>query len=381
MAATEAIAPAPNLTDLWEGRARFVVDTAFTGLPLGESDTVVLPNGTLRAYLHASTQSLGVLDQCRDTVAFPGCVVTFHSHDSGRTFTPTTLGDTPPVCLLACAACPCLSERDHVDQQQYPRIAYYPATAAAPIIPSIWLMVYEYRAAIYLRRSADGLNWTPPEALPLTRIWQRWMMDCRPEERVGPHPFARPQYACLAGSPPGIYINSGVDGSEAGTAPEAFVFVGLGQNPGSMGCYHGPPAAPAALWRQCSHNPLFTGATGYGDPSAKGTAANASFDFRTISSAEVLQNGSRYFMFYEGVREPGPGDAGDTQFGLGFARSQTARIDGPWERYPGNPLLVDLPGNVGIGHADVIVYAGVIYLYTSLDGRTRSRLRLTWKQP
>jgi beta-xylosidase len=83
-------------------------------------------------------------------------------------------------------------------------------------------------------------------------------------------------------------------------------------------------------------------------------------------------------MLYEGVRGPMPGDAGDTQFGLGLARSLTDQIDGPWERYPGNPILVDVPANVGIGHADLAIMDGQTILYTSLDGKTRSRLRLVW---
>ncbi len=57
----------------------------------------------------------------------------------------------------------------------------------------------------------------------------------------------------------------------------------------------------------------------------------------------------------------------------------TGQIDGPWETYPGNPILVDLPGNVGVGHADLIVIQGQTLLYTSLDGQKRSRLALVWK--
>ena len=34
---------------------------------------------------------------------------------------------------------------------------------------------------------------------------------------------------------------------------------------------------------------------------------------------------------------------------LGLARSVTGDIDGAWEKYAGNPILVDLPGNVGLG--------------------------------
>jgi hypothetical protein len=84
-------------------------------------------------------------------------------------------------------------------------------------------------------------------------------------------------------------------------------------------------------------------------------------------------------MFYEGVRGPRAGDGGDTQFLLGLARSATPPLDGEWELYPHNPILLDLPGNVGVGHADVIVAEDITYLYTSLDGQVRSRLRLVWE--
>jgi len=49
-------------------------------------------------------------------------------------------------------------------------------------------------------------------------------------------------------------------------------------------------------------------------------------------------------MFFEGVRGPGEGDPGDTQFALGLARTTTDQIDGPWETYSENPILVDMPG-------------------------------------
>jgi hypothetical protein len=42
-------------------------------------------------------------------------------------------------------------------------------------------------------------------------------------------------------------------------------------------------------------------------------------------------------------------------------------------------FLVDLPGNIGLGHADLVVLDGQTLLYTSLDGVTRSRLALVWK--
>jgi hypothetical protein len=89
--------------------------------------------------------------------------------------------------------------------------------------------------------------------------------------------------------------------------------------------------------------------------------------------------GDRFYMTYEGIRGPGPGDGGDTQFNLGFARSTTNQIDGKWEKYPGNPVLGDVPGNVGLGHADMIVLDGTTYLYTATSGSTRGRYILKWK--
>ena len=83
-------------------------------------------------------------------------------------------------------------------------------------------------------------------------------------------------------------------------------------------------------------------------------------------------------MLYEGTRGPGEGDPGDTQFGLGLARSRTNQIGGLWEKFPGNPILAGLPGNIGLGHADLVVVNGQTLLYTSLNGATRSRLALVW---
>ena len=357
----------PTLTDFWEGRAHFVMDVRDTGLPMGESDTVVQTDGVLRAYLHASNQSLGVIDQCGDPVDFPGCIVVFESHDGGRSFAPQQTGDAP-VCLLPCTACPCDSRRDQIDQQQYPRVVR--RLTGGPATPAAWWMVYEYRANTILRRSVDGLDWSAPRELPLTGIWRNWLMACPPAAAIGPHPNADAAFDCLVGSPPGLYLDDQV------SPPELYVFVGLGQNPGAMGCYHGPADAPAALFTACRQSPLFTGSATYGPADVTGPAADAYFDFRTISSAEVVRADDYVYMLYEGVRGPGPGDDGDTQFLLGLARAPADRIDGPWERYPHNPILLDLPGNVGVGHADLVVLDGVTYLYTSLDGVVRSRLRL-----
>jgi len=161
------------------------------------------------------------------------------------------------------------------------------------------------------------------------------------------------------------------------------LFVGVGQNPSGMGCFVGSINTRGDNFQRCQNYPLFSGAEEYGPLDQVGSIANAYFDFRTISSAEVQKIGqeeeARYYMMYEGLRGPAQGDPGDTQFGLGLARSVTNRVDGPWEKYPGNPILVDLPGNIGLGHADLLVYEGQTLLYTSLEGVHRSRLALVWK--
>ena len=329
------------------------MDVQDTGLPMGESDTLIMSNGEWRSYLHASARSAGAVDRCGQPVDFPGCVVIYRSRDGGRTFQH----DEPLVCQFECRQCPCDSQRDHIDQQQYPRVYVQGRT---------WVMAYEYRGRVALRYSRDGLSWSLPLDVPGSGVRQSGLASCRPEERIGPHPFAPHIYDCLAGAPPGIYVEGN----------RLYVFVGLGQNPSAMGCYSGVLGGTLA---RCKHNPLFRGAAEYGPLDDKGVASNVFFDFRTISSAEVQKIGDRYYMLYEGTRGPGPGDPGDTQFGLGLARSLTNQIDGPWERFPGNPVLVDLPGNIGLGHADLVVDGRQTFLYTSLDGRTRSRLMLRFK--
>lgn len=346
----------PTLADLWEGRAAFIVDVVDTGLPVGESDTVVMDNGELWSYLHASDQSTGVRDQCGAAVPFPGCTVVARSYDGGRSFASAS----PPTCQLSCRTCPCSNEVDHTAQQQYPRVAYRGGT---------WTMVYEWQGKVMLRQSADGLAWGPPQLVRHSGIWLRWLRGCTAEENIGQHPNVPYEYECLAGGPPGVFV----DGATV------YVFFAQGQNPGSMGCAYGAVGQPASSFQRCQANPLFTGAATYGPSEARDASANAYFDFRTISSAEVVQVGSRYYMLYEGVRGPGPGDPGDTQFGLGLARSITNAIDGPWEKFPGNPMLVDLPGNIGLGHADLVEIAGQTVLFTSLDGIHRSRLVLAWR--
>ncbi|MCB0157692.1 MAG: hypothetical protein KDD83_06145 [Caldilineaceae bacterium] len=373
----------PTLADFWDGRAEFVVDVVDTGLPMGESDTVVMDDGRLRSYVHASAQSAGVVDQCGDPVPFPGCVVLLESTDQGRSFVPwaaattATAGQTDNAaaaaqqCLMPCARCPCDSTRDHIDQQQYPRVVRNEAAGADA---ATWWMVYEYRGGNFMRTGTDGVHWSTPAEVPLTGIWQTWLRPCRPEEAIGVHPHAPAAYDCLVGGPPGLWVDA-----EHGPGREIYVFVALGQNPSSMGCYRGPAGGPASALRKCTHNPLFTGIADYGPPDATGPATNPYFDFRTISSADLIAEEGRYYMFFEGVRGPGPGDAGDTQFALGLARAATKAIDGPWEVYPGNPILVDMPGNVGVGHADVVVIDGETVLFTSLDGAQRSRLVLRWR--
>ncbi len=350
----------PTLADFWDGRARFAVDVEDTGLPMGESETVVLSNGELWSYVHASQRSAGVVDSCGAPVDFPGCVVIYRSVDGGRSFALSE----QPACLIPCRQCPCEADVDHTVQQQYPRVYFDGARMS---------MVYEYLGRVMLRTSTDGLAWSAPEHVADSVIWNLWYRDCPAAERIGEHPFAPFNYECLRGGPPSVFATDGV----------VHVFMAQGQNPGAMGCFKRPSDAAGAPFVACDNNPLFVGAEKYGPLDETGAPANPFFDFRTISSAELQALGDgadrRYYMLYEGVRGPAAGDPGDTQFGLGLARSLTDRIDGPWEKFPGNPLLVDLPGNIGLGHADLVVLDGRTYLYTSLDGVTRSRLVLVWE--
>lgn len=350
----------PTLVDFWEGRATFVVDVVDSGLPMGESDTIVRDNGEFWSYLHASQESAGTVDQCGDPAPFPGCTVIYRSTDGGKSF----FSDDPPICQFACTRCPCESEQDHIDQQQYPRLIKTGDNLA---------LVYEYRARIMVRRSNDGLTWSQPELIAGTGLHDKWLGRCPPDESIGEHPFALHEFDCLAGGPPGLFAEG----------DSLYIFTAMGQNPGAMGCFHGPLEGAGDDFQRCEFNPLFVGADEYGLLEASGREANQSFDFRTISAAEVTRIGqgeaARYYMFYEGIRGPGPGNSGDSQFGLGLARSLTNHIDGPWEKYPGNPILIDLPGNVGLGHADYLVHDGQTYLFVSIDGQNRSRLTLVWK--
>lgn len=350
--------PPPTLAELWSGRAAFALEVADTGLPMGESDTVIAADGEWWSYVHASDRSAGMRDACGDPVAFPGCVAVYRSHDAGLSFALDA-----PVCQFACRACPCDSVLDHPQQQQYPRVAR---------AGDAWLLAYEFGARVMLRGSTDGLTWSDADWVFNTGVWTREIRPCKPWEEVRPHPFASVDYECLAGGPPGVFVDDGV----------VYIFAAMGQNPGALGCFRAAlrEGASGMAFAPCAHNPLFIGAWTYGPRADTGAASNAHFDFRTISSAEVVEVGGQHYMLYEGIRGPGPDDVGDNQFGLGLARAAAGRIDGPWERFAGNPLLADLPGNIGLGHADLVITpSGEAVLYTSLDGVTRSRLRLVWR--
>jgi len=78
-------------------------------------------------------------------------------------------------------------------------------------------------------------------------------------------------------------------------------------------------------------------------------------------------------MTHDGVRGPSDPAVADDQFGLGLARSAGPAIDGPWEKYSDNPIILDLPGNVGVGHADIVLIGPATYLYTTTEAGTRCR--------
>ena len=318
---------------------------------MGESDTVHRGGEAYWSYLHASYESAGVVDQCGDPVPFPGCVTLWKSHDGGRTF---ALED--PVCLFACAECPCDNERDHIAQQQYPRVFSQPDRT---------YLVYEHGAYVYLRTSVDGQDWSEPMHVPGTWIWTSPYGFCGGADVIGVHPhiYQELQYDCLVGGPPGIYVES----------DQVTIFVAQGQSPGHMACFTGPLADGVENLARCRYNPLFGAENGYGPPEAVGPEADPYFEFRTISSADIIRVGSRYYMTYEGVRGPSCYTVVDDQFGLGLARSLGPALDGPWEKFPGNPIISSLPGNVGIGHADILVAGDATYLYTSTSDTTRGR--------
>lgn len=354
-----AAQPPPTLDDFWDGRAEWVLDIADVGLPVGESDTVSRGDGTFWSYLHASYPSAGVIDQCGEPVEFPGCLTRWESRDGGRSFSLPV-----PVCLMPCQSCPCDDQRDHITHQQYPRVFF--AEDAA-------YLAYEWRAQVMLRSSPDGLNWSDWSYL-LTPggTWPSSYSPCAPVEKIGPHPNIRGEaHDCLVGAPPGVYVEGDT----------LYVFVAAGSSPGHMRCYKGDRRGRLDGLRRCDTDPLFAGADEYGPLDiTEGQAINPYFDFRYTSSADVLKVGDRYYMSYEGIRGPDVLERGmDTQFGLGFARSAGPVIDGPWEKFPGSPVIMPVAFNWGIGHADLLVVDGQTWMYTATSQTTRGRYILRWK--
>jgi hypothetical protein len=347
----------PNLTDFWEGRAMWQLETADIGLPEGESDTVQISDQTFWSYLHASDQSAGIIDQCGTPVQFPGCTTLWISEDGMENFAPAL-----PMCLLSCAACPCEDERDHITAQQYPRVV-----RAAD---GWWYMVYEWHAQTILRRSQDGIEWSDWDYLRVPGgVWPRSFAECLPVEEIGEHPNIRGEGdVCIVGGPPGLYVEGDM----------LYVFVMAGSAPAHMRCYKGNRHGDLGELQRCDTDPLFGGAREYGAEDIRGSAANAYFDFRYISSADVIHDGQYYYMAYEGIRGPDVLEFGrDNQFGLGFARSEA--LDSPWELYAGNPILGGLMDNWGIGHADLLIVDGVTYMITATSTSTRGRYRLAWR--
>jgi hypothetical protein len=354
-----ALMPA-TLTDFWNGNATWQLDIFDVGLPVGESDTVHVEGSTYWSYLHASYETSGVqvLDRCGNPVAFPGCVTRWESHDAGQSFTISE-----PVCLFACESCPCAeTEEPPINLQQYPRVLRS---------GDKWYMVYEWYARVQFLTSTDGLNWSEPQEIYGTSSWPYesgvfGYANCAGTvEEIGTHPNISWRAAdCFNGGPPGIWIED----------DRLYVIVGVGMNPAHLGCWSNRLEWGAGGMQQCEHI-LLTGASEYGPLDASGEDAAPYWDFRTLSSAEVLREGGYYYMFYEGIRGPSdPENPIDDQFGLGLARRHVSEgIDGPWEPYPANPLLDGLPGNVGVGHADVVNIDGWLYLYTATSETTRGR--------
>ncbi len=361
-AAAGDFAPPPGrqfatLEDFWNGRAEWVLEVYDTGLPRGESDTVYRGGSEFWSYLHASYESAGVVDQCGDPAPFPGCVTLWISRDGGQRFALES-----PVCLFPCASCPCETGRDQIGQQQYPRLSFQSDMA---------YMVYEHGAGTYLRTSTDGVNWSEAARVSGTGAWHTDQGGCTWAESIGEHPHIHSEleYDCLVGAPPGIYI----EGSTL------YVFVGLGRAPGHMGCFVGNRYSGVWGLQKCTNNPLFGAENGYGPVDVLGAAANPYFEFRTISSADVVRVGDHYYMTYEGTRGPIAITELENQFGLGLARSVGLAIDGPWERYPNNPIIMDLPGDIGVGHGDIVIVGSATYLYTTTSPSTRGRYALVYR--
>lgn len=359
MGTTALAQDTPTLADFWDGKAEWAVDVADVGLPIGESDTVYKGNGVYWSYLHASAQSAGVVDQCGEPVEFPGCLTRWESDDGGVSFHLTS-----PVCLMACTTCPCDDQRDHITAQQYPRVAFAEDGA---------YLAYEWHAQVMLRKSDDGLNWSDWSYL-LTPggTWPSSYAPCTATEKIGPHPNIRGEiHDCLVGAPPGIYVEGNT----------LYVFVAAGSAPGHMRCYKGNRYDNLSRLKRCDTDPLFSGAAEYGPLDiSSGAAVDPYFDFRYVSSADILKVDDHYYMAYEGVRGPDVLERGqDTQFGLGFARSSGEALDGTWEKYAQNPVIQPTSANFGIGHADLMVVDNITYMYTATSESTRGRYILKWK--
>jgi len=343
-----------SLNDFWNGTAEWILEIPDTGLPVGESDTIDMGNGVFWSYLHASTQSAGIVDSCGDPVAFPGCVTRWVSTDGGVHFTLSE-----PTCLLSCNSCPC-DQDDRTRQQQYPRVV---RTSGG-----VFYMVFEHDGATWFTTSYDGVTWFRPSPVPGTGMWKSSNTTCTQAEHIGSHPFATSDFDCMAGGPPGLYVAYG----------QMFVFVGLGQNPGHMGCLRSWAGGNYYYFRKCYSNPLFDGTSEYGPLDVFGEAANLYYDFRFVTSADVVKVDGYYYMSYEGIRGPSsPAVTRDNQFALGFARS--SRLDTRWEEYPSNPVLSSVVDNWGIGHADLLVVDGTTYMYTGTPQMTRGRYMLMYK--
>ena len=349
---------APTLHDFLAGEAEWVIDIYDVGLPVGESDTVILGDGQYRSYVHASERSAGIIDQCGMPVEFPGCMIVWTSEDAGQSFSLET-----PVCQIPCGVCPCDDNRDHITAQQYPRVI-----VAAD---GIWYMVYEWHAQAIIRRSEDGLVWSDWDYLETPGgTWQSSFAPCIEIETIGSHPNIRGQADdCILGGPPGIFIEGDM----------LYVFVMAGSAPSHMRCYKGNRHGDLGDLQVCDTDPLFTGSQTYGDVDLTGQDAVDYWDFRYISSADIIKVDDVYYMAYEGIRGPSELEFGrDNQFGLGFAWSQS--LDGQWQAFEQNPVVMGLVDNWGIGHADLLIIDGVTYMYSATSQTTRGRYRLEWNR-
>lgn len=353
---THAQDSAPTLDDFREGQAEWILDIYDVGLPVGESDTIIMDDGTYRSYLHASDRSAGIIDQCGMPVEFPGCLTTWTSEDSGQSFSLEI-----PVCLIPCGACPCDDRRDHITAQQYPRVAIAD--------DGIWYMVYEWHAQVIVRHSENGLVWSDWGYLETPAgTWQSSYAPCSDIESIGAHPNIRGQADdCILGAPPGIFIEGDM----------LYVFVMAGSAPSHMRCYKGNRHGDSGNLQVCDTDPLFTGSQTYGDIELVGQDASVFWDFRYISSADVIKVGDIYYMAYEGIRGPSELEFGrDDQFGLGFAWSTA--IDSEWQTFEQNPVVMGMVDNWGIGHADLLIVDGVTYMYSATSQTTRGRYQLEW---